>query len=250
MFSACFSIFRIVHSRMLPGLIRSHGGNDMNHDLIRIAIVLDRSGSMASIQEPTITGFNEFIGSLRAAPGNIMLKLVQFDDQYETVFDLPLHQVPPLTFETFVPRGMTALLDAQGRTIVELGQELNHLPASERPGKVIVMTMTDGMENASQLYTDVQVAAMVEHQREVYKWQFLYLGANQDAIRVAAGIGIPQAGAITYFANRRAVANTLRACASNIMVDLCSLRPSCEISFSLEDRAAAMAEAGDQEGAP
>ena len=87
---------------------------------------------------------------------------------------------------------MTALLDAQGRTIVELGQELNHLPASERPGKVIVMTMTDGMENASQLYTDVQVAAMVEHQREVYKWQFLYLGANQDAIRVAAGIGIPR----------------------------------------------------------
>jgi hypothetical protein len=222
----------------------------MNHDLTRVAIILDRSGSMGSIREATITGFNEFIESLRAAPGNLMLKLVQFDDEYETVFDLPLHQVSRLTSDTFVPRGTTALLDAQGRTIVTLGQELNDLPESERPAKVIVMTMTDGMENASHIYTDAQVAAMVEHQRQVYQWQFLYLGANQDAIHVAAGMGIPQGGAITYFANRHAVVNTLHACASLIVRDLCCRAPLGEMSFSAADRAAARADAGDQENAP
>jgi hypothetical protein len=220
----------------------------MNHDLTRIAIVLDRSGSMASIQEATILGFNEFIGSLKKTSGAILLKLVQFDDEYETVFDLPLHEVPALTVETFVPRGMTALLDAQGRTLVELGEELKNLPASERPGKVIVMTMTDGMENASHLYSNAQVAAMVQHQRDVYQWQFLYLGANQDAIRVAAGMGIPQAGAMTYSANPLGVANTMQACARTIKASLEGDSFYNKLMFSLEDRKAAIAEAGDQLG--
>lgn len=224
----------------------------MNHDLTRIAIVLDRSGSMASIQGATISGFNEFIASLRAASGSIMLKLVQFDNEYETVFDLPLNQVPPLTSVTFVPRGSTALLDAQGRTIVALGQELQNLPEAARPGKVIVMTMTDGMENASRVYTEAQVSALVQHQRDVYQWQFLYLGANQDAIRVAAGMGIPQAGAITYSANSLGVANSMHACARNILTALDSNGPDalCSLSFSPADRAAAMAHEGDTQGAP
>ena len=224
----------------------------MKHDLTRIAIVLDRSGSMASIQEATITGFNEFIASLKSAPGNLMIKLVQFDNEYEPVFDLPLQQVPLLTSETFVPRGMTALLDAQGRTVVALGQELQSLPESARPGKVIVMTMTDGMENASQIYTEAQVAALLQHQRDVYQWQFLYMGANQDAIRVAAGMGIPQAAAITYSANRLGVANSMHACARNILASLDSDGPDAfsSLSFSPADRAAAMAHEGDTQGAP
>ena len=199
------------------------------------------------MRDAAISGFNEFTGQLRAAPGEATLKLVQFDDRYETVFDKPLHEVPWLNAEMFVPRGRTALFDAQGRTIIELGDELRNLPESDRPGKVIVMTMTDGMENASKAYTNERIRAVINHQRDVYKWEFLYLGANQDAISVAADMGIPQSAAITYAANAVAVANTMRASAD--YVNAVRLDSFCQlpgrVRFSLEDRKAAMANTGD-----
>ena len=105
---------------------------------------------MSSIQEATVSGFNEFISKLKGGQSVVNLKLVQFDDEYETVFDLPLQQVPELTAAMFVARGMTALLDAMGRTITALGEELASMPEADRPGHVIVMTMTDGLENASR----------------------------------------------------------------------------------------------------
>jgi hypothetical protein len=222
-------------------------GNTVNNNLARIAIVLDRSGSMASIREAAISGFNEFIGQLRAAPGAVTLKLVQFDDQYETVLDKPLSEVPTLTAEMFVPRGTTALLDAQGRTIIELGEELRNLPESDRPGKVIVMTMTDGMENASHQYTYARIAAMIAHQRDVYSWEFMYLGANQDAIRVAAGMGIPLNSAMTFAANNVGVANTMQASADyvNAVRFQSRMGAPAPASFSDKDREAAMADADD-----
>jgi uncharacterized protein YegL len=168
----------------------------MKTDLARVVVILDRSGSMQSMRVAAISGFNEFIGKLKAQPGDVNVKLVQFDDFYEVVFDLPLAQVPDLTDAMFVPRGMTALLDAQGKTIVALGEELSKMPQADRPASVTVLMITDGLENASKEYKQAQIKAMVTEQREKYSWNFVYVGANQDAIAVAASVGIPMASAI------------------------------------------------------
>jgi len=210
----------------------------MKENSARIAIILDRSGSMQSVRESTIAGFNEFIRAQRALPGDVTVKFVQFDDQYEVAFDKPLAEVPELTQDYFVPRGMTALFDAQGRTIVALGEELAALPESERPSKVIVMTLTDGMENASKQYGVTQIADLVKHQTDVYKWDFIFLGANQDAIHTAAQMAIPMPQALTYRSSNAGTANVFAAAASYVSAS----RSGGTALFSRKDREAALAE--------
>jgi hypothetical protein len=187
----------------------------------RIAVVLDRSGSMASVRKETIDGFNEFVNGLRSEPGECSLKLVQFNQKYQEVFDKPLSDVPLLTEETFVPGGNTALFDAIGGTVVSLGEDLKKMPEADRPQKVIVMILTDGMENASQEYTQDKIREMVTHQKEVYAWDFVFLGSNQDAVLTASKFGIHQQSAMTYGATGQSMqavmsvatryANTTRA---------------------------------------
>jgi hypothetical protein len=210
----------------------------MKENYTRIAVILDRSGSMATVQDATIAGFNEFIAEQRKLPGEVSVKLVKFDTEYEPVFDQPLFAVPLLTREMFEPRGMTALYDAQGWTIDLLGRELDALAEAERPSKVIVMTLTDGMENASKNYRQARVAEMIQHQREKYGWEFIYLGANQDAIAVAASMNIPAQAAMTYNANPIATRTTLYA-ASNYVS---SMRTVGQAMFTDDDRLAARAE--------
>ena len=153
---------------------------DPNHT--KIAVVMDRSGSMASVHEATVSGFNEFINGQKQTPGTADLMLVLFDDRYEVPYDKPISQVEPMTLAEFVPRGTTALNDAIGKTVTGIGSKLAQLPEAERPGQVIVVILTDGHENASKEFSREQVARMIEHQRSVYSWQFLFLGANQDAV--------------------------------------------------------------------
>lgn len=233
-------------------------------DATRIAIVLDRSGSMASQVDSTISGFNEFINQLRSQPGEASVKLVQFDDEYEVVFDRPLAEVPLLNEDTFLPRGMTALLDAQGRTIDDLGAELKTLPEAERPMRVVVMTVTDGQENASKKYIgkgsgkrnaiaayidkSAVVRKMIEHQQNVYKWEFLYLGANQDAIAIAASMGIQSNKAMNFTGSRRGVGSTYSAMGQhvNAVRGMATMDFVANVqAFSDEDRAKAMAEDDD-----
>ena len=183
----------------------------MKPDFTRMAIILDRSGSMQPLVEATVAGFNEFIRSQAQVPGTATVKLVQFDDQYDVVFDHPLAQVPQLTAATFVPRGSTALLDAQGRTIVELGQELAALPEHERPDKVLVLTITDGQENASKHFNLHQVGELIRRQRDLYNWHFVYMGANQDAVATAAAMNIPAGSAITFSPSPAAMQGTMRS---------------------------------------
>ena len=173
----------------------------MNQNDTRIAVVLDRSGSMESVRAATITGFNEFVAGQKAASGTATLILNQFDDVFETVFDCPLQAAPLLTAETFKPRGSTALLDAIGRTIDELGNKLAKTPERDRPGKVIVVIITDGQENASTKYSTREINQKITHQRDTYSWDFIFLGANQDAISSAAKVGIQADAALTYAAS-------------------------------------------------
>jgi len=208
----------------------------MKDNSTRIAIILDRSGSMESSKESTVTGFNEFIRSQKTIPGEATVKLVQFDDQYETVFDKPLKDCPELTQATFVPRGSTALLDAQGRTIVELGRELAALPEPERPSKVIVVTLTDGLENASKNYNLQQIGEMIREQRDKYRWDFVFLGANQDAVATAAAMSIPAPSAMSYSTSKAGVAATMAAVSRYVLAS----RRGKVAAFSAQDRKAAV----------
>ncbi|WP_269522419.1 vWA domain-containing protein [Coraliomargarita parva] len=171
----------------------------MNNDLTYIAFILDRSGSMQSMAQEAIGGFNAFIEEQKKEPGDVRLSLVLFDHEYQpTVTDMPIQEMPPLTAEDYQPRGTTALLDAMGRTIDDLGKTLAALPEAERPGGVIVVTLTDGLENASQDYSSAMVAQKVKHQQAKYGWQFLFLGANLEAAEQAEALNIQRADRSVY----------------------------------------------------
>lgn len=180
----------------------------MKQNYTDIVIVLDRSGSMASVRNDTIGGFNKFVDEQRNVPGEARLTLVQFDDQYEPFINaVPIREVKPLTEATYVPRGWTALHGAVGKTIEAAGERFKAMLESERPGKVIFVIVTDGEENSSHKYEwsnawdEARVKQMVEHQTNTYQWQFVYIGANQDAVLNARRGGIIGANAINYTAN-------------------------------------------------
>ncbi len=168
-------------------------------NLTEITVVLDRSGSMASVQDATIEAFNGYLRSQRGGVGDVVMSLIQFDDQYEPLFlARPISHAAELTRETYQPRGSTALFDAIGRTIRDSGERLALLPESQRPGSVIFVIQTDGFENASRRYSGAQINSMIAHQRDQYSWQFVFLGANQDAIASAAKFGIAAEAALSY----------------------------------------------------
>lgn len=163
-----------------------------DYNTTHIAFLLDRSGSMRSIADDVIGGFNALVADQRKTPGDCTLTLVQFDSQdpQEIVLaTVPIAEVPDLTAETFQPRGSTPLLDAMGRLITETGERIARDPEHEHPGKVIFVVLTDGYENASQTYTRERIFEMIKHQREVYSWEFIFLGADQDAIAEGARYG-------------------------------------------------------------
>ncbi len=171
----------------------------MNNHLTEIAFVLDRSGSMSSMIEPAIAGFNRLLREQQQEPGSARFTLVLFDDHYEVpCHSVPIAEVVELDTTTYVPRGSTALLDAIGRTIDELGAKLAAMPGTDRPGQVIVAILTDGEENASRRFTWQEIARRIRHQTEKYEWKFLFLGANQDAIATAAKMNIHAADASNF----------------------------------------------------
>ena len=167
-----------------------------------IAFVLDRSGSMKSCQQAAIEGFNQFLADQQKTDGLAKLTLVLFDDEYLVpISSIPVEEVVSLTDDTYQPQGCTALLDAIGQTIDDLGLRLAALAEKDRPGQVIVAILTDGLENASQRFTWKEIAGKVKHQTDTYKWIFLFLGANQDAIATAANLSIAANNAANYVAD-------------------------------------------------
>ncbi len=156
-----------------------------------IICIIDRSGSMAAIASDAIGGFNTFLDGQKKVPGEATLTFVQFDTEYEVVHEnKPLHEVPALDERTYQPRGGTALLDAVGRTIDDVGRRLSNMAENNRPEKVIVAILTDGEENSSRQYSLSKIEEMITHQKDKYQWDFIFLGANQDAFAEAAKIGI------------------------------------------------------------
>lgn len=164
--------------------------------LTYIQALIDRSGSMQSIRSDAEGGFDAFIAEQRDSPGRCRVSLAQFDTEYQVVStDMDVCDVPLLRIE---PRGATAMLDAIGRTINDLGRRLADLSEDQRPGAVIVGIITDGQENASTEFSYQAIKKMIEHQEQVYSWTFLYMGADQDAIEQGAKMGIQADRAMTY----------------------------------------------------
>jgi hypothetical protein len=168
----------------------------MKSGYTHIAVVLDRSGSMSFCASDTVGGFNTFVAEQKKAEGEATMTLTQFDTEYEIVYDFKnIQDVPNLTF---VPRGNTALLDAIGRTIQTVGHSLESMPEAERPEKVIFVIITDGKENSSREFKKDQINQLIKTQTDVYKWEFVYLGANQDAIQEGSALGVLLTNALTF----------------------------------------------------
>lgn len=166
-----------------------------NQNLTRLVFLLDRSGSMQTIKSDVIGGFEAFVTEQRTGDGECTATLARFDDEYEVVYhNIPLADVPPLALD---PRGSTALHDSMGKLITDTAAEIEALAADDKPGTVVVAIMTDGMENASREWQAPAIKALVEQQTS-RGWEFLYMGADQDAVEVGRGLGIKAEQAITY----------------------------------------------------
>ncbi len=175
----------------------------MKKGLTRIVFVVDRSGSMSSIAEDMIGGFNKFIADQRALKvGTCEVSYFQFDNVFETVYrNVDIEFVKDLDHATFVPRGGTALYDGVGQAIDLVGKELSELDESQRPERVLFVTITDGGENSSKTFTVDRVKSMIEIQTNKYSWEFTYLGANQNAWDVGQTMGVKASSTMTYAAN-------------------------------------------------
>lgn len=214
----------------------------MKENLTELVFILDRSGSMSALTDDTIGGFNSLIESQKAEEGEAFVTTVLFDDKYELLHDhVNIKDVQPLTRKEYFARGMTALLDAIGRTINTIGERLTKTPEEERPSRVVIAITTDGFENASKEFTKKQIKDMIEHQQSKYSWVFMFLGANMDAVSEAESLGIRGTMARTYTNSSRGVETVYTAMSASM-----SLAREAKSSVCLDDLAAEMSSALDE----
>lgn len=218
----------------------------MKKDYTDITVILDRSGSMASIKTDMEGGFATFLEEQKALPGEAKLSLFMFDDKFEKVYEnLPLADVPPLVL---APRGTTALLDAIGRTVAQRGSYFASLEESERPEKVIVLILTDGAENASVEYSYSKIKGMVTEQTEKYSWEFVFLGANIDSFEVAKHMGIQRDKVMNYSSHGPNASASTYSVFSSMSKSMSAYRsaPGSSYKFEEEDLQAQIALGVDQ----
>lgn len=177
----------------------------MNHNLTEVIFILDRSGSMAGLEEDTIGGYNGFLAKQKDMAGKTQITTVLFDDQYEILHNGVDVSQARLNDQQYFVRGMTALYDAVGKTILDVGARLSRTPAAQRPDKVIMIITTDGAENSSREFTGQRIQELIAHQRDKYGWEFLFFGANIDTAAVAEDIGIHRDNAIAFEASSQGV---------------------------------------------
>ena len=169
-----------------------------------IVFILDRSGSMAGLEEDTIGGFNSLIQKQKREDGKAVVSTVLFDDKCEVLHDRKdLMEIASLTEEDYYVRGCTALLDAVGGAIHHIGNVHKYARPEDRPERTLFIITTDGMENASRKYGYEKVKRMIERQKERYGWEFLFLGANMDAVSVAGRFGIAPERAVRFHCDEK-----------------------------------------------
>lgn len=171
----------------------------MRENLTEIVFILDRSGSMSGLESDTIGGFNSMIAKQQKEEGEAIVSTVLFDDETDVIHDrVAIGEVKKLTEEDYYVRGCTALLDAVGGAIHHIGNVHKYAREEDRPAKTLFVITTDGLENASRHYLFKDVKKLIKRQQEKYNWEFLFLGANIDAIEVAGNMGISRDRAANY----------------------------------------------------
>ncbi len=171
----------------------------MKQNLTELVFILDRSGSMSGLEDDTIGGFNGLIAKQRREPGECLVSTVLFDHESQVLHDrVRLDRIPPMTDRDYTVRGCTALLDAIGGAIRHIGNVHKYARAEDVPAHTLFVITTDGMENASRKYTAERVKEMIQRQQEQYGWEFLFLGANIDAVATARSFGIGADRAVSY----------------------------------------------------
>ena len=171
----------------------------MKQNLTEMVFILDKSGSMSGLEADTIGGFNSMIERQKKEDGEALVSTVLFSNESDVIHDrVDLRQISPLTEREYFVGGCTALIDAIGGAIHHIGNVHKYAREEDRPEHTIFIITTDGMENASHRYSSDQVKAMVQRQKEKYGWEFLFLGANIDAVETAAHFGISEDRAVTY----------------------------------------------------
>jgi uncharacterized protein YegL len=175
------------------------GKNQMKKGLTEIVFILDRSGSMSGLESDTIGGFNSMIAKQQKEEGEAIVSTVLFDDETDVIHDrVAIGEVKKLTEEDYYVRGCTALLDAVGGAIHHIGNVHKYAREEDRPAKTLFVITTDGLENASRHYSFKDVKRQIKRQQEKYNWEFIFLGANIDAIEVADNMGISRDRAANY----------------------------------------------------
>lgn len=184
----------------------------MKKGLTQMVFVLDMSGSMYSLTDDTIGGYNSMIADQKKEQGEALVTTVLFDSRYIMLHDgVNIKDVKDMTTSEYMPFGSTAMLDAIGKTINHVGQRLSDLPEEERPEKVLFTIITDGEENHSREFDWNTVKNMIKHQREKYNWVFTFLGANIDNIKVSDNLGIDSKLSKRYTASKIGTATVFNA---------------------------------------
>ncbi|MDU2242035.1 MAG: VWA domain-containing protein [Paenibacillus sp.] len=178
----------------------------MKQGLTELAFILDKSGSMAGLEADTIGGYNSMLGKQKAIEGECRITTVLFDNNYALLHDrIDIRAVSPITEKEYQVGGTTALLDAIGRTIHKIGNAQKHTADEYRAEKVMVVIITDGEENASREYSAERIKKLIEHQKTRYGWEFIFLGANIDAVDTAGRFGISPDRAQNYHADQEGI---------------------------------------------
>ena len=210
----------------------------MRKGLTEVVFILDRSGSMSGLEADTIGGFNSMIAKQQKEEGEAYISTVLFDDTCEVLYDrVPVNKVEPMNDNQYYVRGCTALLDAIGGAIHHIGNVHKYAREEDRPEKTLFIITTDGMENASRQYSYEKVKEMVERQKGKYGWEFLFLGANIDAIDVAGKFGIDSNRTLNYVSDHKGTqlnyevlnktVSEFRACKSLVKEEIDAMFEAC-----------------------
>ena len=174
----------------------------MKNNITELVFILDRSGSMSGLEGDTIGGFNSLIEKQREQEGECFVSVVLFDNESEVLYDrVKLTNVRKMTRDDYTVRGCTALIDAIGGAIHHIGNIHKYARPEDVPEHTMFVIMTDGMENASRRYSSSKVKQMIQHEKEKYGWEFLFIGANIDAVQTAGRFGIGANRAVNYHAD-------------------------------------------------
>lgn len=197
-----------------------------NNNITELVFILDRSGSMSGLESDTVGGFNTMIEKQKKQNAPCYVSTVLFNHTSEVLYDrVKLGEVQKMTEEDFFVGGSTALMDAIGGAIHHIGNIHKYIRPEDVPANTMFVIMTDGMENASRRYSSEQVKQMIERQKKRYGWEFLFIGANIDAVETAARYGIDADRAVNYHADKEGTRVVYQSVANAV----CSLRENKEL---------------------